>query len=95
MKQGKQYDFEGTNADTKLSWKVALTPNPASEFVSFKIEGIESEEVISFSIQNTDGKVVLESQIQNVKQQVNLSDYLLKFNLLPLTGQTILQLLKN
>jgi len=63
LKQLRQYDFERTNADTKLSWKVALTPNPASVFVSFKIDGIESKEVIPFSIQNTEGKVVLESQI--------------------------------
>jgi hypothetical protein len=48
----------------ELEWKVALTPNPASDQVTFELDGIENKEVISFSIKNFEGKVVAKSQIK-------------------------------
>ena len=75
LKQGRQYDFEGTTFNTAVSWKVELSPNPASDFVAIEVEGIETEEVISFAIQNTEGKVLLESQLQQSNNTLDLSDY--------------------
>ena len=66
FKQCRQYDFERASLKSELSQDSELTPNPASKFVSFKIDGIESEGIILFSVQNTKRKVMLKSQIQNL-----------------------------